>query len=55
MKQKYKFPERYTLQKNEVESEHPEEVLEKIRLTPDIYEPLHKIFRPSWAKDIKPK
>ena len=39
----------------EVDSELPEEILSKIRLTSDLYEPLHQLFKPSWAKDIKPK
>jgi hypothetical protein len=41
--------------KGEVECEHPEEILAKIRLTSEIYDPLHKIFKPNWVKDIKPK
>jgi len=41
--------------KGEVESETPEEVLANMRISSDLYEPLHKIFRPSWLKQVKVK
>ena len=39
--------------KGEVESDTPEEVLANMRISSDLYEPLHKIFRPSWLKQVK--
>ena len=33
-------------------SEHPESVLREMRISSDVYAPIHKIIRPQWAPKI---
>jgi hypothetical protein len=40
------------MQEGETKSEHPESTLKEMRISEDIYSPIHKMIRPQWAPKI---
>ena len=40
------------MNEGESKSEHPESVLKEMRISSDVYAPIHKLIRPQWAPKI---
>ena len=40
------------MKEGETKSEHPESTLKEMRISEEIYSPIHKMIRPQWAPKI---
>ncbi len=40
------------MNEGESQSEHPESVLKEMRISTEVYDPIHKKIRPQWAPKI---
>jgi hypothetical protein len=41
------------MSEGEVEGHYPEEILKTMRITPEVYNPMHKLIRPSWVSKVE--